>query len=70
MPMTKKHFVRLAAMMKEFPPNPNDAGQVWMWERMVERLARVCMEENPRFNRGSFLAACGYPVFPEDRKGE
>ena len=62
--MTKKHFVALAAALKE--ARLFDAAETarsieadTQWERTIEGIAAVCADFSPRFDRARFLAACG-----------
>ena len=67
--MTRKHFVALAAMLK-LERGPSFAGGYgsmndWQrgcydqWSTIALNLAAVLAQDNPRFDRSRFLAACG-----------
>ena len=51
--MSKKHFEKLAQMVRSLPLTPNDRQQVAIG------VADVCAGANDRFDRHRFLAACG-----------
>ena len=51
--MTKKHFIALAAAIKS---SDNDL-QTKTFAALV--IIRVAEQDNPRFDRGRFLTACG-----------
>jgi len=61
--MTKKDFQALADIVKEYgnlnvpctPAPAQIAGQMWL----ANKLADMCSDKNPRFNRTLFLKACG-----------
>lgn len=58
--VTKKDFVLIAATLMETKPvtaAPDAAHQ--QWHNMVRAFARSLSSTNPRFNRNTFLAACG-----------
>lgn len=52
MAVSKKHFVALAKIMAAIP----DRTQARM---VAVQVAEMFAEENPRFDRERFLAACG-----------
>lgn len=54
--MTRQHFKAIAAAMAAVKPTRNTA----QWDKHVLALADMCAQENPRFDRTRFLAACGY----------
>ena len=60
--MTKKHFKALSAALNGAKPvgNPIETQDVLLsyWEDLVARIANVCREINPRFDREKFYAAC------------
>lgn len=63
--MTKKDFELIARVLSEqlastTADTPRDA--VTAVECVAYRFARALANENPRFNRGRFLAACGVPA--------
>jgi hypothetical protein len=67
--MTKKHFNALAAAVRDWrrvcpSVDEKDVAQ------LVARLAGVCQEHNPRFNRTRFFDACGVAIAAETRRKE
>lgn len=62
--MTRKHFKTIAAALADLRPN-NPTGWVSigsalaLWSDCVYRMANLCADSNPRFDRDKFLAACG-----------
>ena len=58
--MSKKHFVALAAALKEqrvrFAENMDQHAQ---WCRDVQAVTDVCARFNANFDRDRFLTACG-----------
>jgi hypothetical protein len=64
--MTRKHFRALAEALSEAKPVPfltvpsdSDAASLAMWSHLVDEIADVCSETNPRFDYGAFRAAAG-----------
>ena len=64
--MTKKHFEALAAAVREaridvqdYEQYEGDGGGADTLLRVTGRLADVCAQFSPRFDRTRFLAACG-----------
>ncbi len=53
--MTKKHFVAIAAAIKELWENSDNVDAV---DEVARAIADVCADSNPRFNRARFLSAC------------
>jgi len=53
--MSKKHFVALAAEIK----NLVDAGNLSEAHAAADVIATVAIKDNPRFDINRFLAACG-----------
>jgi hypothetical protein len=53
--MTKKHFIQLAKIIDQF----NWTDTYDQRARMANTIADMLAGENPRFDRGRFLAACG-----------
>jgi len=51
--MTKKHFISMA---RDIKASDNDA-QTKMFAALV--IIRTAEQDNPRFDRARFLAACG-----------
>jgi hypothetical protein len=60
--MTKKHFTQLALIINAAHPYTQGSDQA---ERIVREiageLAKLCRQENPRFDSTRFFQACGYP---------
>lgn len=60
--MSKKHYIRLAEVIRLAKPYAEGSDQA---ERIVRdiagTIANVCEDDNPRFDRARFLAACGFP---------
>ncbi len=53
--LTKKHFEAVAQVLKAFPEGAPTASQA----KLAEAFADMFENENPRFERGRFLKACG-----------
>ena len=53
--LTRKHFVAVAQVLKAFPHGAPTASQA----KLAEAFADMFENENPRFERGRFLKACG-----------
>jgi len=51
--MTKKHFIRLANLLKEFLDNQYDVGE-GNFNTLVVRIADMCEESNTKFDRDKF----------------
>ena len=49
MAMSRRHFIRLAGIIREYKPQP----------LLVREIADMCGSENPRFDRYKFYEACG-----------
>ena len=62
--MTKKDYIKLAKAIAA-PQNWIDQGER-VRVRIALRIADVCQEENPRFNRALFLEACWRDEKPEE----
>ena len=62
--MTRKHFVKLAEVLRKLKPERVDTeiqiGQYNMWEDCVEETATMCKQLNSRFDRDRFMIACEY----------
>lgn len=56
--MTKRHFEAIAAIVKSVA-RYHDADKVTA-KAIAEDLAFYFAKENPRFDRGRFLTACGF----------
>ena len=54
--MLRKHFVKLAAGIRELLELSGDEQLV---RRFAEVVIGVCQESNPNFSRQKFLNACG-----------
>lgn len=52
--MTKKDYIKLAAVLKDTRDIEHDT-----WSAIVTRIANTCADDNPRFNRERFYAAAG-----------
>ncbi len=57
--MTRKHFVAIAAIIKN--PELDGASSRAVKEGIALALCEVFEKENPRFDAGKFLTACGFP---------
>jgi len=61
--MSRKHFVAVAAILKEktieTPAAGFDEGFASATEEIAGELATFFKSENPNFNRSKFLTACG-----------
>lgn len=64
--MSKKHFIRLAEVVRDTKPpirNSDMDGEEWLtrgarmaqWDIMRDALADFCLEQNPAFNRARWL---------------
>ena len=64
--MTRKDYVRLAAALKAARPEHVPGGD-WsaeqiatgVWARTVDSVMGALADDNPRFDRQRFMAACG-----------
>lgn len=54
--MTKKDYQRIALAMRNVLKNPFYYGSGWIV--VLEELTKVLAEDNPRFNKKKFVAAC------------
>jgi len=54
--MTKKHFIAIAAAIKELR---DDGVTTISIDDMARAIAAVCASCNGQFDRGRFLRACG-----------
>ena len=54
--MTKKHFIKFAAEIKAYA---SIAGYKNQAKSMAEMVIRVASADNPNFDKGRFLTACG-----------
>ena len=67
--MSRRHFNSLAAAVRDWRrvcPSVDEADAA----QLVARLADLCQEENPRFNRGRFFDACGVVTTAGARRKE
>lgn len=74
--MTRKHFKQIADAMQslrkiEIDDLENSATNVRVvkFSSVVDALARVLAESNPRFDRDRFLTACGINTIPASDGG-
>ena len=59
--MTKKHFKKLAEMLRRTTPNINydvDGRAYIQWQRDCQAVAEACREFNYQFNYIKFIDAC------------
>lgn len=60
----KRHYEALALIMRDTqPPKANDGilgydDQVCQWENCRDRLIQMLEQDNPRFDKSRFIAAC------------
>jgi hypothetical protein len=58
--MTKKHFIAIAALFKANRPADSwDACKRVQHNLLLDGLVAIMVSDNPRFDRGRFLKACG-----------
>ena len=57
--MTRKHFIKLANTMLALRPNISEEIRYETWVELVNVLADMCADENPRFDYARFKEACG-----------
>ncbi len=57
--MNKKHFIALAAAIKEAYTDCTNPEHKQTVAFVAGKVARACADENPRFDDARFLAACG-----------
>lgn len=62
--MTKKHFIKLAAVLKahrnaidKLKPFDYQDEIAWAEDSLVSKIADMCEEMNPKFDRKKFIAA-------------
>ena len=53
--MTKKHFIALADMIRDFNNDSEPTGQRAFDDRQLGLLADFCYQQNPQFNRERWL---------------
>lgn len=56
--MSKKHFVAFAAEIKKYVNSPGYENTA---KHIADVVCAVSSRENPRFDKGRFLTACGFP---------
>jgi hypothetical protein len=56
--MTRKHFEAIARIMRDHTPVQGEAVDITHRDT-VDALADYFATENPNFDRGRFVAACG-----------
>jgi len=69
MALTKKHFIQLAEVVADFPEtvsakvlyqNHNAAVDItFVKNELAGQIAKICWEDNKRFDIDGFLEACG-----------
>lgn len=62
--MSKKHFVAIANTLRASKPGTDldplvQQIRTMQWRQDVDRIADVCADANPNFNRARFFDACG-----------
>ena len=58
--MTRKDYIRFAAMLKqERVFKGGSLAQDMIMARFTAKIADIFEQDNPRFNRAKFLKACG-----------
>lgn len=60
--MTKKHFEAIAAQMKARVEECHGPSEIFLMISVCGDLAYTFASANPRFDRASFLKACGLDV--------
>lgn len=76
--MTRKHFEAIAEQFRaerealergeyDFPEGPTSPRTVYRLalDSIEQRMANVCADHNPNFDRAKFLQACGLEFKPE-----
>jgi hypothetical protein len=58
--MTKKDYVALAAVLKLSKPKDGGPHATIQWRLDVENVASALQDDNPKFNRKTFLVAVGF----------
>ena len=53
--LTRQHFEAVAQVLKAYPKGAPTASQA----KLAEAVADMVEQDNPRFERGRFLKACG-----------
>lgn len=57
--MTKKDYVKIAGVIKEYRHQKRIEGYNWDLSDLAQDLAVVFASDNPRFDQDRFLEACG-----------
>ena len=60
--MTRKDYIALATALKGAYPIPENNTPDSAWRHCVSAIARVLMQDNPRFDFARFYKACGIDV--------
>lgn len=55
--MTKKHFIKLAALMANVRPEESDRARFADWVEFRAELMLLLKEFNPRFDKAKFIEA-------------
>jgi len=65
--MSKKHYIKIARVLNGLKPVKTDLESVNcygmrlnQWDKLVERIAEIFEEDNPRFDKIKFYKACSY----------
>ena len=56
--MTRKHFQAIADHLRTTKPAHGEPARL-QWQSDCHAMADMCGAQNPRFDRGRFLDACG-----------
>ena len=56
---TKQHYIAVAKAIQEVAKEMDDAAAESALSRLAMRLADIFKDDNPRFDKGYFLTACG-----------
>lgn len=54
--LSRKHYVDIARVIADYRHRSD--GEDWPWEGLVQDLCDMMAEDNPRFDRAKFVAAC------------
>lgn len=60
--MTKKDYVKIAAVLNETRPEKDTPILLAGWRAITGHIADMLAADNPRFDRARFLKACGMEV--------
>lgn len=55
--MTKKDYIKFAVMFNVYKDMPSANT---LWDALVKHSADIFSEDNPKFDKKRFYAACGY----------